>query len=183
MSNHIVLAAFIARRVRFGRIASWMAACLWLAAVHAAEPIKLQVTSRLGDGQTYVQGDELSFFVSMDREAYLLIVYADAGGNVWQILPNRYTGARRYAAGWYVDLPGADAPFRFVVAPPYGTERIWVFAADVPLAEPQGDQVENGMRRLSGTLDHVVGAARAAARNTRAYGEANTLITTIGAAR
>jgi hypothetical protein len=76
-------------------------------------------------------------------------------------------------------VPGPDAPFRFVAAPPYGTERLWVFAADEPWAEPRGNAVDNGLRRLSGTLDQVVDAVRGAARSSRAYGEAHTTITTV----
>jgi len=141
--------------------------------------IELEVTSSLGDGQVYTQGDEFSFFVTMDQDAYLLLIYQDASGAMTQILPNRSSGPAFYHAGVFIQVPDQQAGFVWKVQPPFGVERLWAFAIPRPFPALHGSDLRNGMRKLDGGVDKVLRTVRESlARSSVTYGEASTAITT-----
>ncbi len=37
--------------------------------------ININITTHLGDHQTFMEGDVISFFLSLDKDAYLLVIY------------------------------------------------------------------------------------------------------------
>lgn len=142
--------------------------------------ITLELTSHLGDGQTYMEGDTISYFVSMDRDAYLLLIYEDAQHNLIQILPNRYSGSGHYMAGRFIEVPGGKDPFEFVIEGPFGLESVWAFAASRPFPALSGAQLENGLILLNENLHSVLAKVRAHGKNADiAYGEKQATITTV----
>ena len=142
--------------------------------------ITLELTSKLGDGQTYMEGDTISYFVSMDRDAYLLLVYEDAEHNLIQILPNRHSGKGYYRAGRFIEMPGDKDPFEFVIQGPFGLESVWAFAASRPFPALSGAQLENGLILLNENLNTVLTKIRSHGKNANiAYGEKRATITTV----
>lgn len=142
--------------------------------------IRLQITSHLGDGQTYSEGDSITYFVSTDTNAYILLIYADAGDNLIQILPNRYSGTGFFPAGKYLQIPGPSDRFQFTITAPFGTERVWAFASSRPFPQLQGSELENGLILLQGNLNSVIKSLRQVAKGPgTAYGEAQATVTTI----
>jgi hypothetical protein len=142
--------------------------------------IRLEITSHLGDGQTYADGDSISYFVRTDRDAYLLLVYEDAAGNLIRILPNRYAGKGRYRAGSTLQIPAPGDGFEFTITPPFGQERVWAFSASTPFPTLPGDELENGLMLLKGNLSDIFARVRAVSKGGGvAYGEARTAITTV----
>ncbi len=120
--------------------------------VQAQPTIKLEITTHLGDGQVFVEGDTLSFLVSSDSGAYLLIVYLDASGNLIQLLPNAYTERTFFEAAEFVAIPDDDSPYAFTVSPPFGAESIFAFASTDPFPQFSGQSLDNGLRLLSGDV-------------------------------
>lgn len=150
------------------------------ATVPTAATIRLQVTSHLGDGQTYREGDAISYFVNSDRDAYLLLIYEDAAHNLIQILPNRYSGEGFFRAGNLLQIPAPNDRFEFVITAPFGTEKVWAFASSRPFAPPAGDSLENGLVLLRGNLNGIVQSLRRTGQAAgNAYGEAQAVITTV----
>ncbi len=146
----------------------------------AEHGIKLDVTSHLGDAQTYQEGDAISFFVSTDKDAYLLLIYEDVEHHLIQTLPNKYSGEVFYKAGNYIELPGPADQFEFVIQGPFGLERLWAFAASVPFPHLKGLDLENGLVLLSDTMDDILKKLRNhGERPGVSYGEARTMITTV----
>lgn len=117
--------------------------------------IRLDITTHLGDGQAFREGDALSFYVSTDRDAYLLILYRDAGGRITQLLPNRLSGNSYYRAGEYISVPGRDAPFEFNISAPFGEEQVWAFSASEAFPVLPGSDLDNGLRSVEAGLDAV----------------------------
>ena len=139
--------------------------------------IGIEVTTHLGDKQTFQKGDVISFLISLDRDAYVLMIYEDAEHNLLQIIPNRYRQSNRYDTGLFISVPNRDEPFEFVVSPPFGKETVWVFASEQSFAELQGMELENGLRKLSDSLPDILAKIRAK-QSKHLYGETSTTITT-----
>ncbi len=112
------------------------------------KPIKVDVTTHLGDKQTFLKGDSISFLLSLDADAYLLAIYEDASGSLTQIIPNKQFSKTFYKAGLFITLPDENAAFNFKVQAPFGKETLWVYASDVPLPEIEGRHLENGLKQL-----------------------------------
>ncbi len=109
----------------------------------------MEITTHLGDEQTFVEGDIISFLLNLDRDAFLLVIYQDAAGNLIQLIPNRESQKGRYQAGLFISLPDKKVPFRFKVQAPYGDETLWAFASDVPPPELKGKELKNGLKLLN----------------------------------
>ena len=51
---------------------------------HAAEPknIDVKITTHLGDRQEFVEGDRISFLLSLERDAHVYLFYRDAADSM-----------------------------------------------------------------------------------------------------
>ena len=98
----------------------------------APQSVDIGITTHLGDRQQFVDGDRISFLLSLDRGAHVYLFYRDADANLLQLLPNARMPGHFYAAGLFMPVPGRQQPFRFVVHPPYGEEILVAFASDSP---------------------------------------------------
>jgi hypothetical protein len=132
--------------------------------------IQVEITTHLGDGQRFVAGDTIAFFLSLDSDAHILAVYEDAEMQRIQILPNRDQGESHYSSGLFHPIPGQGAAFQFRVAAPFGREKLWVFAAKQPFQPLAGQPLDNGLKLLSAEMATIRAALKAQAG--AAYGEA-----------
>lgn len=139
--------------------------------------INIEITTHLGDQQTFEAGDQISFLVTLDRDAYLLMIYEDANHNLVQVIPNRHRNNNFYKNGLFIAVPNRDDPFRFVVKPPFGQETLWVFASSRPLPTLAGTTLANGLKALSQSLATIKTRLRNST-STVPYGEAKTTIIT-----
>ncbi len=144
-----------------------------------ANAIDLEITSELGDGQTYVEGDVISYFVSSSHDAFLLLIYQDASGNLIQILPNQYSANHIYSADLYFQVPGENVGFQFEIAAPFGDEHVWAFASTGKFSDLPGQVLDNGLKLLSDAMPDIVQRLRRIDKQQQAYGEAKTTITTV----
>lgn len=111
-------------------------------------PIQVEITTHLGDGQSFVAGDTIAFFLSLDTDAHIVAVYKDAHHRRVQIIPNRNQKSDYYRSGIFHPIPGKDAPFRFLVTEPFGMETLCVFASKTPIADLPGEMLDNGLKVL-----------------------------------
>ena len=117
--------------------------------------LSIEITTHLGDQQTFIEGDEIQFLVSLNRDAYLTAIFQDAGGNLWQVYPNQYTPSGKLAAGEYLSLPQNTENYRFVTTAPFGTETLYAFASMKPLAPLDYNKTINGLRQLRHNLKQI----------------------------
>ncbi|NOY83450.1 MAG: DUF4384 domain-containing protein [Nitrospirae bacterium] len=136
----------------------------------ALEKIGLEITSHLGDHQTFLSGDTLSFFINLEREAYLLVIYEDAAGHLTQIIPNAINKNGYSLSGLFMPLPEENAPYRFKVQAPFGQEKVWVFAADRAFQKLEGEELANGLLALKKDLSVIIKKIRT--KKMTAFGEA-----------
>jgi hypothetical protein len=145
----------------------------------ATGKIHLEVSPDKGEGWTYQDKDEISFFATMGTDAYLLLVYQDAGNNLIQILPNVKLGEAFFRSGDYIPIPGNGTGITWKVEPPYGVERLYAFAATKPFPVLKGLDLKNGLRKLNGRINDIFKIARShGVKPGVAYGETFTILTT-----
>ena len=121
----------------------------------ALQAVGIQVTTHLGDHQTFRKNDVVSFLLSLERDAYLTAIYVDAENNLYQIIPNASQRDHYFKANLFIPIPPKNADYNFKIKPPYGKETLWVFASDADKIRLKGDNLANGMIKLTQTLDEV----------------------------
>ncbi len=97
-----------------------------------AGPLTVRVWT---DKKSYRQGESIRIFIQGNRDFYGRIVDLSATGQIFQLLPNRVRQDCLFKGGLVYSIPGPGDVFRLDVTPPYGEDRLVVYASDVPLGE------------------------------------------------
>lgn len=87
------------------------------------------------DRSEYREGERVKIFLKANKPFYGRVIYREAGGREIQILPNPYRSENYFNGGVVYELPGGGDRFDLEVAPPFGAERITVYAATAPLGD------------------------------------------------
>ncbi len=119
------------------------------------------------------EGDEISLLLSLDRDAYVLLIYSDAAGRLTRLLPLPGKTGQRMTAGAFVPFPDKRAGLRLTVTPPFGREAAWFFAAGTPFPLAEID----ALSATAGNFDALLRRIRRHGSGTT-YGEARLLIDT-----
>lgn len=135
-----------------------------------AKLIQLEVTTHLGDNQTFREGDSLSFYVTLDTDAYLLLIYETASDQLIQIIPNANKKSNFYKSGFFISIPEKGDKFQFKIEAPFGQETLWAFASDTPFYEIKGKTLSNGLRLLE--TDMLTIKENLTKQSKSAFGEA-----------
>ncbi|VAW68581.1 hypothetical protein MNBD_GAMMA09-3211 [hydrothermal vent metagenome] len=135
--------------------------CLLMFSVVAAaekntlQSINIEITSHLGDQQQFQQNDVLSFLLSLDKDAYVYVIYEDALQQLVQIIPNNIQQSHFYKAGFFISVPAENSAFQFIVQPPFGKETLWVFATDSASVTLAGQFQPAGLKRLKADIKSI----------------------------
>ena len=163
------------------KISAWVLLLIIVSSqVNAADnsqAINIEVTTHLGDKQSFKAGDKIAFLVSLDKDAHLLMIYEDAEKNLIQVIPNPYRKNSFYKEGLFIAVPDRNEPFEFVINPPFGTEKLWVFASSRQFPQLQGTRLANGLMQLESKLPDILASIRPKTSRI-SYGESSTVITT-----
>jgi len=142
-------------------------------------PLEVSITTHLGDAQTFRAGDPLSFLISLDSDAHVLLLYEDASGGVSQLVPNAEFERTFVAAGDFISMPPADTRFTFRVSEPFGAEKIWLIASEQPLPDLPYQNSSTGVARIEGDAASIRKNLRDySLRNQFRHGEASVDVTT-----
>lgn len=130
----------------------------------ASNKIDIEITTHLGDAQTFVEGDVISFFISLNQDAYVYILMQDATGKITQLVPNNYSQNNFFEAGLFIPIPNQSNPYKFTISPPFGKETLWAIATSGPLAELPNindkilSTLQQDYRKLARTKNHNFGS-------------------------
>jgi len=94
------------------------------------DEVNIELTTHLGDQQVYIDKDNISFFISIDRPAYLYAFYKDASGSIYQLMPGMAQKNHFFSTGFYIPFPAKNSAFKFQVQAPFGNETIYIYASD-----------------------------------------------------
>jgi len=101
--------------------------------------LSVAVSTDRGSGASYVDGEEMTIFVTTNRDAFVKVYHIDVNGAIQLIWPNRFGGGSVIRPGTPVPIPAQGDPFAFRLGAPYGTEFIKVVASTVPFAQTESD--------------------------------------------
>lgn len=141
------------------------------------QSINIDITTHLGDQQTFTENDVIAFLLTLEKDAYVTAVYLDAKGEIFQIIPNQSLSNHFYKAGLFIPIPPQDAEFNFKVRSPFGKETLWVFASDRPDPKLSGKTLKNGLRHLTQTIAEI--RATINRQSKYLFGESKLEITTV----
>jgi len=105
-------------------------------------PLQVRVWS---SRKHYRQGDRIEIFLQGNRDFYARVVDVDASGNIVQLLPNAYRKEASFRAGDIYRIPGEGDRFQLEVVPPFGEDRIVVYASEVPLGDVNLEPAGKGL--------------------------------------
>lgn len=131
--------------------------------------VEVGITTHLGDQQTFVEDDVISFLLSLDRDAYVYLFYQDASNNILQIFPNQQGGKHFYNKGVFMPVPPSQTDFEFKIQPPFGEENLLVFATDNADINLGGRILENGLYLIDGPAGNLEFNIRQQSRSQFGY--------------
>jgi hypothetical protein len=103
--------------------------------------LKVSVSTDRGGGAAYRVGETLAVLIGVTKDAFVRVYHVDGAGRIQMIWPNRFGGGDgKVRSGETIRLPpDGNAPFAFVMEPPYGTEFIKVVASTTPFTDTPAD--------------------------------------------
>ncbi len=148
---------------------------------NSSKTFGLEITTYMGDMQTFQRGDMVYFYLSHSSDAYLLLIYQDAANNLLQVFPSKTFPKTYYKAADYTLFPDGSVPFRFEISAPFGEETIWLFACNKQFPQLEGKDQRNGLRILEAkNMDLIVQKLQTFVKREKLqFGHARTSITTI----
>lgn len=99
----------------------------------------------------YNDGEKIEIFIKGNVDFYARVVDISPDGNIIQLLPNNYRRDSLFNAGVEYKIPDNNDKFELTVSPPYGVDKIVVYASAVPLGPVPMESVGNGLHRYKGT--------------------------------
>ncbi len=123
-----------------------------------AAPLTVKVWT---EQEEYREGDRIVIFMRGNRPFYARIVNYTSTGEAIQLLPNDYRPRARFKAGEIYRIPDGTDGFALEVRPPYGTERIVVYASEEQLGRVQKQPLQGGLNQLEGSREDLGNASRA----------------------
>lgn len=117
----------------------------------------MQVQMQTGKKQ-YHAGEDIRISFSGNQDFYFRLVYVFSDGAVVQLLPNKYRNEVRLSGGHIYMVPNNDDKFALTVAPPFGTEKIVLFASPEKLADVPLKTTPDGLGIYSGNLQEFTRA-------------------------
>ncbi len=111
------------------------------------QPLEIELTTHLGDKQTFIEGDYVTFLASTNQDSYFLLMYKNAIGQIIQLIPSTKLGRGFYKAAYYFEIPDSRSGFIFQISEPFGEETIELFASNIHFPNFDGQILENGFKK------------------------------------
>ncbi len=112
------------------------------------------------DQKKYKTGEKIMVFVQGNRDFYARIVDITPLGDIIQLLPNDVRRLNFFQAGQVYRIPDKEDSFDLAVTPPFGEDRIMVYASCSPLGEVNTRSIGSGLRGFSGTEQDLAAQCR-----------------------
>lgn len=103
-----------------------------------------------GERAIYRKGEFVRLYLRGNKPYYARVIYQFADGQTLQILPNAQRKAHHFQGGTTYVIPSEEDAFNFEVSPPFGAERVVVYASERPLGDVSM-QAAGGVYRVEGS--------------------------------
>jgi hypothetical protein len=95
-----------------------------------AAPLKVKLWT---GKQAYKQGEKVKIYLKGNKPFYARVLYRDVKGETVQLLPNPYRKDAYFNGGTIYEIPSGNDRFDLEVSPPFGEEKIVVYAGTAEL--------------------------------------------------
>ena len=114
------------------------------------------------DKKVFKEGEKIVVFLEGNRDFYARVVDIMADGSVIQLLPNQFRRENFFRSGIVYQIPNhrRGDKFNLEVTPPFGTDKIVVYASDVPLGNVDLDGIGGGLGVYQGSQKMLSSATR-----------------------
>lgn len=123
--------------------------------------------------KAYKQGEKIEIFVRGNRDFYARIVDINSQGQIVQLLPNDYRRSSLFKGGTTYKIPDDGDQFDLTVSPPFGTDRIVVYASEVPLGQVDMQSIGKGLSAYEGDRQSLATSTRGIAVTGKKDGTAD----------
>ncbi|MCP3950793.1 MAG: DUF4384 domain-containing protein [Desulfobacterales bacterium] len=103
----------------------------------------------------YKSGEHILVYMQGNRDFYARIVDITSSGDIIQLLPNEFRQQDRFEAGRTYQIPGEGDRFDLKVTPPFGEDRIVVYASEVPLGSVNMNSAGAGLGAFGGSQESL----------------------------
>jgi len=110
--------------------------------------------------KSYKAGENIVIYIQGNRDYYARVVDITSSGDIIQLLPNNYRTSNFFKAGEIYKIPDNKDYFDLTVTPPYGKDKIIVYASDVPLGKVSLEQTGQGIGRYRGSQKSLANLSR-----------------------
>jgi hypothetical protein len=118
--------------------------------IPASGALSVSVSTDRGKGGSYVDGEFMQLFVTVNKDAYVKVYHIDVDGKVVLIYPNYLSkDVKQLPSGTVITMGTLSDGFRFKLGAPYGTEFIKVIASTTPFAFTEKDFKDLGAQAAS----------------------------------
>jgi hypothetical protein len=107
------------------------------------------------DKKSYNNNEFITIYMEGNRDFYARIVNISSNGKVIQLLPNAYRQTHQFRGGQRYQIPGPGDRFSLQVTPPYGQERIVVYASETPMGDIPMKSLGGGLKEYQGSNEDL----------------------------
>lgn len=114
------------------------------------------------DKKEYKEGEHINIYMEGNRDFYAKIVKVGTKGDVVQLLPNNYRQTSLFKKERTYKIPDEGDRFDLKVFPPFGIEKVIVYASELPLSRINMKTIAKGLYKYRGkrqSLDRSVRSA------------------------
>lgn len=112
------------------------------------------------DKKHYATGENIQIYIQGNRDFYARVVDITSSGEIIQLLPNDFRDINFFKGGTVYKIPDAGDHFDLQVTPPYGEDRIVVYASELPLGQATMESVGQGLRQYRGSQASLAAMSR-----------------------
>jgi hypothetical protein len=110
--------------------------------------------------QVYKEGEKIEIFLQGNRDFHARVVDINDRGEIVQLLPNDFRDRSFFEGGRTYRIPDEGDRFELTVTPPFGKDRIVVYASEVPLGKIALSGIGQGLAAYGGDQQSLARATR-----------------------
>jgi hypothetical protein len=133
----------------------------------AAGPLTVKIWS---PKKVYKEGEKIEVYVQGNRDFYARIVDINGQGEIVQLLPNGFRTSSFFQGGRTYKIPDQEDRFDLTVSPPFGKDKIVVYASEVPLGEVAMTSIGQGLSSYAGDQKSLAVSTRGIAVTAKQSG-------------
>ncbi len=118
----------------------------------SAAPLTVKIWS---PKKAYREGEKIEIYLKGNRDFYARIVNINAHGEIVQLLPNDYRRSSFFKEGVTYKIPDSHDRFDLTVSPPFGTDKVVIYASEVPLGEVEMSSIGQGLSSFRGDQESL----------------------------